>query len=258
MMERTKIYTALKGVRGRPPVDLASLELLMVRFSQLIAEQRWIKELDINPLLASPDQLLALDARVLLHSVEVDEADLPRLAIRPYPSQYTSSWLGKDGIPVTIRPIRAEDEPLMVEFHSSLSDRSVYMRYMHPMLLGDRAAHDRLSRICHCDYNREITLIADRENSEPGKLRIMGVARMSKRHSAKIARFSLLISDQFQGAGIGSVLLDRLIDVAKKEKLERLEAIMANENLTMRHMCERKGFTISDEGEGMLLASLTL
>jgi acetyltransferase len=258
MMERTKIYTALKGVRGRPPVDMASLELLMVRFSQLIAEQRWIKELDINPLLASPDQLLALDARVLLYGAEVDESDLPRLAIRPYPSQYISGWISKENVPVTIRPIRAEDEPLMVEFHKSLSDRSVYMRYMHPMLLGDRAAHERLSRICHGDYNREITLVADRENAEPGDLRIIGVARLSKRHTARTARFSMLISDQFQGGGIGRVLFDRLIDVARQEKVRQLEAVMAAENQAMRRMCERRGFKITEQGEGMLHASLDL
>ena len=257
MMERTKIYDALKGVRGRPPVDLASLELLMVRFSQLIAEQRWIKELDINPLLASPEQLLALDARVLLYDPETDEADLPRLAIRPYPGQYISSWIAKDNTPVTIRPIRAEDEPLMVEFHESLSDRSVYMRYMHPMLLGDRVAHERLSRICHGDYSREITLIADRENAEPGELRIIGVGRLSKQHSAMTASFSMLVSDQFQGAGIGNVLLDRIIEVAKQEKMTQIEAVIAIENQAMRKMCERRGFTITEK-EGMLLATLAL
>ena len=97
MMEQTKIYKALKGVRGRKPVDLAALETLLVRFSQLVVEQRWIKEIDINPLLASPDGLVALDARVVLHGPEVTADQLPKPAIRAYPTRYVAPWTMKDG-----------------------------------------------------------------------------------------------------------------------------------------------------------------
>ncbi len=117
MMEQTRIFIALKGVRGRKPIDLPALEGLLVRFSQLVVEQPWISEIDINPLLASPERLLALDARVVLHAPGTDPDHLPRPAIRPYPSQYVSSWVMKNGAAVTLRPIRPEDEPLMVEFH---------------------------------------------------------------------------------------------------------------------------------------------
>ncbi len=191
MMERTKIYHALQGVRGRKPVDMDALEQMLVRFSQLISEQVWVKELDINPLLVNSERLLALDARVVLYPPEITEDQLPRLAIRPYPSQYVWKYNAKDGSEITIRPIRAEDEPLLEEFHKTLSDRSVYMRYMHPMLLTDRAAHERLSRICHADYDREITLTADRESAAPGKLRIMGASRMTKLRGVNAARFSM-------------------------------------------------------------------
>jgi acetyltransferase len=122
MMEQTDIYKALKGVRGRKPVDLAGLEQLMVRFSRLVVEQPWIKEIDINPLLASADRLVALDARVVVHGPEVREEQLPRTAIRPYPNRYVSAWKMKDGTEVLIRPIRPEDEPLMVKFHATLSE----------------------------------------------------------------------------------------------------------------------------------------
>jgi acetyltransferase len=87
MMEQTRIFEALEGVRGRKPVDTEALERLLVRFSQLVVEQRWIKEIDINPLLASPAQIIALDARIVLHDPDMDEEDLPRTAIRPYPTQ---------------------------------------------------------------------------------------------------------------------------------------------------------------------------
>lgn len=258
MMESTKVYTALKGVRGRSPVDLAALEALMVRFSQLIACQPWIKEIDINPLLASPERLLALDARVVLHDSKTREADLPRLAIRPYPSQYISHWKIKDGSTIVIRPIKAEDEPEIVKFHQTLSDRSVYLRFRSPALLSQRAAHDRLSRICHSDYDREISLEAEKLNAAEGELRILGAARMSKLHGTNAARFSMLVSDQCQGQGIGKKLLSRLVAVARGEKLERLEAIMTPDNQAMHHLCEIHGFQFQQMEDGMIKAELRL
>jgi acetyltransferase len=128
MMEQTQIFRALKGVRGRKAVDLIALERLLVRFSQLVIEQPWISETDINPLLASPEKLIALDARIVLHD-PTKQNQLPKPAIRPYPTQYISNWTMKDGAAVTIRPILPEDEPLMAEFHRTLSDRTVYLRY---------------------------------------------------------------------------------------------------------------------------------
>lgn len=139
-MEQTKIFTALKGVRGRKPVNMAALEELLVLFSRLVLEQRWIAEIDINPLLASPERVLALDARIVLHGPAVALDRLPKPAIRPYPLQYVSPWTMKDGTQVTIRPIRPEDEPLIVKFHETLSDRSVYLRFFSSLSLSRRVS----------------------------------------------------------------------------------------------------------------------
>jgi acetyltransferase len=125
LIEQTQIAKALRGVRGRAPVDMATLEGILVRFSRLVVEQPWIKEMDINPLLASPGKIVALDARIVLHDAKTPEAELPRPAIRPYPSQYVAAWRMKDGTTVLIRPIRPEDEPAMIAFHETLSERSV-------------------------------------------------------------------------------------------------------------------------------------
>ena len=249
MMEQTRIYTALKGVRGRPPVNLVELEHILVRFSQLIAEQELIKELDINPILASPEQLLALDARVVLHDPKSDQGALPRLAIRPYPSQYVSQWTAKDGSAVTIRPIRPEDEPLIVDFHATLSDKSVYLRYLHPMLLSQRAAHERLSRICHCDYDREITLVAERQDPQSGENHILAAGRLTKLHGFDRARFSVLVSDACQGLGVGKELVRRLIQVSKEEKLHHIETLMTPDNQPMRHICQGLGFAFTPSKE---------
>ncbi len=244
MMEQTHIYKALKGVRGRKPIDIAVLEQLLVRFSQLVVEQRWIKEIDINPLLASPERLIALDARVILHEPTVTEDKLPKLAIRPYPTQYVTPWTLKDGTFVTIRPIRPEDEPLMVQFHQTLSEQSVYYRYFHLIKLQSRVAHERLTRICFIDYDREMALVADYQEPETGMHKILAVGRLSKIHGVNEAEFAILVSDRYQGGGLGTQLLRQLLQVGRDEQLERISAEILAENGAMQGVCQKLGFRI--------------
>jgi len=243
MMEQTRIYTALKGVRGRDPVDLAALERLLVRFSQLIAEQRWIKELDINPLMASPEKLLALDARVLVYDQATTEDRLPKLAIRAYPTKYVGKWTARNNAEFTIRPILPEDESLLVDFHKTLSERTVFLRYLQPMMLQDRVMHERLSRICHSDYDREIALVVEGKNKD-GQPTILGVGRLNKVHGTREGRFSVLISDAYQGIGMGGELLRRTVDVAKGEGLQAITAVVSADNQPMRKLFEKVGFQI--------------
>jgi len=243
MMEQTKIYKALQGVRGRKPVNLAELEQVLVRFSQLVVEQPWIKEIDINPLLATPDRLVALDARIVVHGPEVTKDQLPRPAIRPYPSRYVYAWTMKDGTRVNIRPIRPEDEPLMVEFHNRLSERSVYFRYFHLLNLSQRTAHERLTRMCFIDYDRGMALVAERENPDGGH-ELLGIGRLTRLHGTGDAEMAVLVSDDFQGRGLGSELIAQLIKIAKEEKMERITADILAENRTMQRVCERLGFQL--------------
>ena len=259
MMEQTKIYKALKGVRGRKPVDLAALETLMVRFSSLVAEQRWIKEIDINPLLASPDGLIALDARVVVYGPEVQMADIPRTAIRAYPSRYISKWTMKDGTEVTVRPIRPEDEPAMVKFHETLSERSVYLRYFHLMNLEQRVTHERLTRICFIDYDREMALVAERRNPETGEPEILAVGRMTKVHGTNEGEVAVLVSDHWHGRGLGRELLSRLLVVGADEKLSKLTADILPDNRDVMRICEKLGFTLKHSPEdGVVKAEFKL
>ena len=245
LMGRTKIYTALKGVRGRKACDLVGMEQLLVRFSQLITEQHWIKELDINPLLASPDRLLALDGRVVLHDLDTPEAKLPRAAIRAYPTKYVSDWKMKNGVDLTIRPIAPEDEPLLVKFHEKLSERSVQLRYFHPMKLSQRTAHERLIRVCHTDYNRDIALVAVHTDPATKQKEVVGVGRMSKLPGLSEGEFALLVSDQFQRQGLGTEFLSRLVKIAKDERLEKLTASLLAENTEMQKVCRTLGFKLT-------------
>jgi acetyltransferase len=244
MMEQTKIYKALLGVRGRKPVNLAELEQVMVRFSRLVVEQPWIKEIDINPLLATPETIVALDARIVVHGPEVGEEQLPKLAIRPYPSRYVSTWTMKDGAEVLIRPIRPEDEPMMVKFHGTLSERSVYLRYFHLMNFSQRVAHERLTRICFIDYDREMALVAERPKSAAGEGGIIAIARLTRVSGSNDAEVAVLVSDLFQGRGLGRELLDRLVVVGRDERLGALKADILPDNRDVMRVCEKLGFTL--------------
>jgi acetyltransferase len=244
MMEQARIYTALKGVRGRKGANLALLEQLLVRFSQLVVEQPWIAEIDINPLFISPERIFALDARVVLHDPKKTEDQLPRPAIRPYPLQYVTRAKLKDKTSVTIRPIRPEDELLMVKFHETLSEESVYHRYFTALKLSQRVAHARLTRICFNDYDREIALVAESrtENSEDKK--ILGVGRLSKLHGVNEAEFAVLVSDSCHGQGLGTELLKQLIKIGAAEKLTRIVGQILPENHAMQTICKKIGFQV--------------
>jgi acetyltransferase len=260
MMEQTKIYEALQGVRGREPVDLDALETLLVRFSQLVVEQPRVKEIDVNPLLARPgdDGLLALDARVVLHPYTKDDDELPTPAIRPYPRQYIGTHPMGDGEEITIRPIRPEDEPKLVTFHERLSERSVYLRYANLMKLEQRVAHNRLARICFIDYDREMALVAERPVEEDDD-QIIGVGRLTKQPGRNEAEFAMLVIDEYQGEGIGTELLRRLVEVGETEGLDRITADILQQNHAMQRVCEKLGFDlVRGDGREMVKAVKSL
>jgi acetyltransferase len=207
-------------------------------------EQPGIKEIDINPLLASSEQLIALDARIILHEANVQIDQLPKLAIRPYPSKYVGEWTMKNLTPVKIRPIRPEDEPLMVQFHKTLSEESVYLRYLHLIKLQARVAHERLTRICFIDYDREMALVVEYENSETQTKEILAVGRLSKLHASNEAEFAIVVSDRYQCQGLGTELLQRLIQVSRDEQLHRITADILRDNYVMQKVCQSLGFQV--------------
>ena len=259
MIEQTMIETALRGVRGRKPVDIAALEELLVRFSRLVVEQPRIKEIDINPLLASEDRLIALDARVLLYEPDVSDRDLPKPAIRPYPLQYISEWKAKDGTDIVFRPISPEDEPAMVRFHGSLSERTVYFRYLQMLKLNQRVAHERLTRICFIDYDREMALVAEGIHPVTKHDEILAVARLRRHRNSNDAEFAIVVRDDCQHKGIGIELLHRLLDVARSEGIHRVTAEIHIENLVMQRICDRLGFKIYRElGDPTVAAEIDL
>jgi acetyltransferase len=249
LMEQTRIFTALQGVRGRAPVDVGALAELLVRFSILVVEQPSIAGLDVNPLIAAPGRLVALDARVLLQPAGIADADLPRPAIRPYPNQYIGRWKLRSGDEVTIRPIRPEDEPLMIRFHEKLSERTVYLRYFSAIKLSQRIAHERLTRICFIDYDREMVLVAVRDAATAPD--IVAVGRLSKEHGTDAAEMAAIVRDDHQHQGLGTELYRRLLRFARDDGLARVHSIMLRVNRDMRAVCEKLGFVARDNPDDM-------
>lgn len=235
LIERTRISQALKGVRGLMPVDSEALETLLVHFSQLIVDFPEIQEIEINPLLATPDRLLVLDARLLLSPPDTPP---PRLAIPPYPNQYTSSFKLRNGFSVTIRAIRPEDESLIVQLHASHSEQTIRMRFFS---LVKTLSRESLIRLCHLDYDREMALAAVSGIGE--EVQLLGVSRYYLNPATGSAEFALVVRDAFQRQGLGRHLLQRLIDIARERGVKELFGLILSENQPMLELTSSLGFS---------------
>jgi acetyltransferase len=184
---------------------------------------------------------------------------LPRPGVQPYPFQYVTPWRLKDGTIATIRPIRPDDEPLMARFHETLSEHSVYLRYLHVMKLSQRVAHERLARLCLIDYAREMALIAEYEDPQSGQNAIIAVGRLVRLKGADEAEFALVVCDRYQGSGLGTELLRRLVQIGREENLKRIVGYILPENDSMQHICQKLGFRLRHSlPEHLVIAEIAL
>jgi acetyltransferase len=255
LIERTQIAKALHGVRGQKAIPMDELETLLVRFSYLLCDFLEIQEIDINPLLASPDGLVALDARVLLAPANLPPEKQAKLAIEPYPNQYVTTWKLRDGTPVTVRPIAPEDEPLIIEHHGTLSEQSIRMRYFSMVKTLSR---DSLIRLCHLDYAREMALVAEQRHL-PNKPRLLGVSRYYMDPESREAEFAVIVNDHAQGQGLGQHLMERLIDVARQRGVKQLVGSVLRDNAKMLALSKEIGFTVDPGPSGdIVTVRLTL
>lgn len=241
MIEETKVYRILQGYRNHPPANMLLLEEILIRLSQLVTDFPEIEELDMNPVLVLGDEVRAVDARVLLKPSE-KPAPL-HLVISSYNNEHEASVETKDGIKLFIRPIRPEDAPLFVDLFHSLSPQSVYFRFFSPI---KQLRHEMLARFTQIDYDREIALVAIQESPQKdGEEKMLGVARVITERNGKHAEFSVLVSDHWQGQGIGAALLERCLDIAKERgELEKVWGIVLPENRQMLALGRKLGFDI--------------
>jgi acetyltransferase len=159
----------------------------------------------------------------------------------------------------TIRPIRPEDEPLMVRFHQKLSERTVRLRYFYPMQLDRRTAHERLTRVCFADYDREMALVVEKPPAGGAEREIIGVGRLSKLPGTNDSEFALLINDEHQRKGLGARLLGMLVQIARDERLSSIGADIMAENVEMQRVAQKLGFRLTrDLEESTVRADLAL
>jgi acetyltransferase len=242
LMEETKVYQVLsKGMRNRPPADLKLLEEIMVRFSNMVIDFPEIADIDINPLAVSDGRLYALDARIILDPAATNKRNesYPHLAIVPYPTKWVTPWRLADGTDVILRPVRPEDEPLELEFVRSLSDESSRARFFR---IIKNLKHESLVRFSNIDYDREMAFIA--ETKENGQHIEIGVGRLILEPNRRRGEFAVVVTDKYQDKGLGTKLVDMLINWAEEKGLERIYGIILPENRRMIQLSEKLGFHI--------------
>ncbi len=254
-LEQTRVGRAMLDGVLRERVDIDVLKRVLVRFSRLVSEQRRVRGLEVNPLRVDRSGVVALDARIELHRHDLSDDDLPRLAIRPYPSQYVGRVTTSKGLDILLRPIRPEDEPLLVAFHAQLSEETVRFRWFHSMQFSQRTSHERLRRVCFADYDRELAMVA--ESGIGGTRRVVGVGRLSRTENS--AEYAVVVSDAEQGKGIGRAIMTRLIEVARAEGIRSIYADVLPDNHAMQGLCRQLGFKLDqDFQEQIVKARLTL
>jgi acetyltransferase len=243
IMERTKMYQVLKGFRkGMPKANIKRLEEVMVKFSQMLVDFPQIKEVDINPLVIDEEDAIALDARMVVDK-ELVSKELPphgHLIISPYPKKYEWQWTLKDGRQVLLRPIRPEDEPLESELWKTFSDETQRFRFFSPMRTW---SHATLVRYTNIDYDREIAVIA--ELTEDGERKMIGVVRMiMDPPDFKTSEVAIVVGDPWQGLGLGSKMMDCIIEIAKDKGLSSVYGLILRDNARSIELFKEKGFAI--------------
>lgn len=237
MIEGTLIWRLLNGYRNYQAVDVSQLESILIRLSHMVSDFAEIAEVDINPLLINEGRVIAVDARVSIATSFV-EAPL-HLVISPYPNQYEDQ-IDIEGVGrLTVRPIRPEDAPLLEEMFSVLSLTSVYYRFFNIM---KRLPHHMLARYTQIDYDREIAMVAI--DSSGGSEKMLGVSRVIADGSMKSAEFAVVVADQWQGKGIGAVLLSRCLDFAQSKNIQKIWAVVMPGNTKMLAMAKKMNFDI--------------
>jgi len=253
MMEETKVYQLLKGYRNRPPANIKLLEEIIVRFSQMMVDFPQLKEYEINPLFIDENEALALDARGMINKEILNIKPHDTLVISPYPEKYISLWKLRDGRTVILRPIKPEDEPLWLEMFHNFSEESLHFRLFQTIV---QPAHEYSVRYCNIDYDRELAIVAEIE--EDGKRKMLGVVRLNLDTSGKSGEISFIVTDSMQGQGLGSKMVDYMIEISKDKSLETIMAIMLPDNYKAIKLLREMGFTIESMDDGTQRAILDL
>jgi acetyltransferase len=251
MLESLRSWPLLRGYRGKPAVNVERLVEVLMRLSYLVADHPEILELDINPLLASPEDVIALDARIVLDRALIGQLHEPyaHLAIRPYPDEWTRHAALRDGSEVLLRAIKPEDEPLWMQMLERCSPETLHQRFRY---MFKATTHEMAARFCFLDYDREVAIVA--EQHEGHERRLIGVGRLIANIDHQQAEYAVLVADQWQGQGLGALLTDYCLEIGRRWGLGKIVAEMAADNHRMISLFDHRGFRMKHVADDTLQA----
>lgn len=248
LIQQTRAAKLIKAFRHMPAVDDVALEQALLRVSEMVCKLPWLKELDINPLIADEKGVLALDARVVIGPAPHAAHRYAHLAIYPYPDHLIKEHVLRDGTPITIRPIRPEDAKIQQAFVQSLSEETKYFRYMSTI---NELSHAMMIRFTQIDYDREMALIAvtmiDHEEVE------VGVCRYAMNPDGQSCEFAVVVSDAWQHKSIAHTLMNNLFNAAREKGLKTMEGEVLANNYGMLELMTSLGFTITTSPDDHML-----
>lgn len=239
MLEKLKIYPLLSGYRGKAPVNVDKLLEVLIRMSYLAADYPEITELDINPLLATPGGVIALDGRVVIDLKRESTEPYAHLALRPYPEEYIREISLSDGTSVKLRPIKPEDELLWLRMLGSCSRETIYQRFRYFFFWN---SHEVAVRYCFIDYSREIAIVA--ETVVNGEKELIGVGRMVADPDQETVEYAVLVPEAWQNKRLGSQLTDFCMEISQRWKMRKVVAQTTTDNARMINVFKKRGFDI--------------
>ena len=237
LIERTRVSRMLGHYRNLPPADMDALEEVLGRVSEMVCELPRIKEMDVNPLFVDEKGLVAVDARIVVEPREPALVRYQHMAIHPYPNDLVHHWQTTDGQNVTIRPIRPEDAEAEQTFVRNLSAKSKYFRFMQSLR---ELTPEMLVYFTQLDYDRELALVAVVGEGEVK--REIAVARYAMNPDGESCEFAVVVSDEWQGRGVGSEIMRQLMNAARDKGIKRIEGQVLADNRDMRGLMEFLGF----------------
>ncbi|ADB19282.1 CoA-binding domain protein [Pirellula staleyi DSM 6068] len=257
MLESLRSWPLLSGYRGRPVVNIDRLVEVLMRFSYLVADLPEVQEVDINPLLVSASDAMALDARVFVSPADVSrlhQRAYAHLAICPYPEEYTRVVQSRSGDRLLLRPVKPEDEPLWVDLLSRCSQETLWRRFRY---LFKEATHEMATRFCYVDYDREVALVAEIEKN--GTRELVGVGRLVADPDHETAEYAVMVADAWQSCGVGMAITGTMLELAKKWGVREVTGETSYDNWAMRTIFQRYGFQLMGRGsDDVVLARLSL
>jgi acetyltransferase len=242
LIERTRVSRLLRGYRDVPAVKQDAVAMVLVEIAQMAADIPEIRELDINPLLADENGVLAVDARVAVGRVErkFGGSGPANFAVRPYPSQWQRHIEVKDGWRIFVRPIRPEDEPLIHQLLQHVTSADLRLRFFAPM---KEFTHEFIARLTQLDYARAMAFVAFDEATNE----MVGVVRIHSDSIYESGEYAILLRSDLKGRGLGWALMQLIIEYARTEGLKMISGDVLQDNTIMLEMCRSLGFDVKTD-----------